>query len=64
MAAEALRPRLPMPSAKPMMEVDLPSPRGVGVMAVTLMYFPSGRSLEPRQNLGEVHLGYVMAVGK
>ena len=35
-------PRLPRPSIRPMEVVDLPSPRGVGVMAVTSMYLPSG----------------------
>ena len=38
--------RLPMaasPSTRPMVVVVLPSPSGVGVMAVTLTYLPSGR---------------------
>src|SRR3974377_1387157 len=34
--------RLPRPSIKPMEVVDLPSPNGVGVIAVTSMYLPSG----------------------
>jgi len=32
-------PSLPSPSMRPMTVVVLPSPRGVGVMAVTSMYF-------------------------
>ena len=35
-------PLFPSPSIRPMEVVVLPSPRGVGVMAVTSMYFPSG----------------------
>ena len=35
-------PIFPRPSTSPMVVVDLPSPRGVGVMAVTSMYLPSG----------------------
>ena len=35
-------PILPSPSTRPMVVVDLPSPSGVGVMAVTSMYLPSG----------------------
>ena len=35
-------PSLPRPSIRPKEVVDFPSPRGVGVMAVTSMYFPSG----------------------
>ena len=38
-------PRLPRPSMRPTEVVLLPSPSGVGVMAVTSMYFPSGLSL-------------------
>src|SRR3989337_619363 len=41
-AAVTFLPRFPRPSTNPMLLVDLPSPRGVGVMAVTSMYFPSG----------------------
>ena len=35
-------PSLPRPSIRPKEVVDFPSPRGVGVMAVTSIYFPSG----------------------
>ncbi len=41
-AAITFLPRLPRPWVRPMVEVDLPSPSGVGVMAVTSMYLPSG----------------------
>ena len=37
-------PRLANPSIRPKVVVVLPSPRGVGVIAVISMYFPSGRS--------------------
>ena len=40
-------PLLPRPSMIPIEVVDLPSPSGVGVMAVTSMYLPSG--LLPRR---------------
>ncbi|OPZ75584.1 MAG: hypothetical protein BWY80_00092 [Firmicutes bacterium ADurb.Bin456] len=43
-AAPALKPLLPSPSTRPRVVVVLPSPRGVGVIAVTLMYLPSGLS--------------------
>ncbi|MBA7697161.1 hypothetical protein ES703_105820 [subsurface metagenome] len=39
-----LRPLFPIPSRIPMVVVVLPSPRGVGVIAVTSMYLPSGLS--------------------
>ena len=38
-------PRFPRPSIRPTDVVLLPSPSGVGVMAVTSMYLPSGLSL-------------------
>ena len=38
-----LAPRRPRPSIRPKDVVDFPSPRGVGVMAVTSIYLPSGR---------------------
>ena len=38
-------PLLPRPSMRPHEVVLFPSPRGVGVIAVTSMYLPSGRSL-------------------
>ena len=38
-------PSLPRPSMRPSDTVLLPSPRGVGVMAVTSMNLPSGLSL-------------------
>src|SRR5208337_2593552 len=41
-AAQTFLPRLPRPSTSPMLHVDLPSPSGVGVIAVTSMYLPSG----------------------
>ena len=44
MAPVAFLPRRPRPWRSPMVEVLLPSPSGVGVMAVTSMYLPSGRS--------------------
>ena len=44
MAAEDRSPRRARPCTKPMVVVDLPSPRGVGVMAVTSTYLPLGRS--------------------
>ena len=37
-------PRCPNPSMRPRDVVDLPSPSGVGVMAVTSIYLPLGRS--------------------
>ena len=37
--------RLPIPWSSPIVVVDFPSPRGVGVMAVTSMNLPSGLSL-------------------
>ena len=37
--------RFPRPSIRPQEVVLFPSPRGVGVMAVTSIYLPSGRSL-------------------
>ena len=43
MAPMTFLPILPSPSTSPMVVVDLPSPSGVGVMAVTSMYLPSGR---------------------
>ena len=43
MAAEADLPRLASPCTRPMVVVDLPSPSGVGVMAVTSTYLPLGR---------------------
>ncbi len=45
MAAMTFLPSRPMPWVRPMVVVDFPSPSGVGVTAVTSMYFPSGRSL-------------------
>ena len=42
MAAMGWRPILPSPSTRPMVVVVLPSPSGVGVMAVTLMYLARG----------------------
>ena len=41
MAAEAFLPSRSSPWTRPMVVVDLPSPRGVGVMTVTLTYLPS-----------------------
>ena len=48
MAAATLLPRLPRPSVNPMVEVDLPSPRGVGrdggdidVFTVRGAFFPA-----------------------
>src|SRR5512135_590768 len=41
-APPTFTPRLPRPSIRPQDVVLLPSPRGVGVMAVTSMYLPSG----------------------
>ena len=43
MAAEERSPRRARPWTRPMVVVDLPSPSGVGVMAVTSTYLPSGR---------------------
>ena len=43
MAPMTFFPSLPRPSTRPMVVVDLPSPSGVGVMAVTSTYLPSGR---------------------
>ena len=37
-------PSRPKPSIRPSDVVDFPSPSGVGVMAVTSIYLPSGRS--------------------
>ena len=48
MAAEARLLRRPRPCTRPMVVVDLPSPRGVGVMAVTSTYLPLG--LSPRRS--------------
>ena len=39
-----LAPSRPRPSISPSDVVDFPSPSGVGVMAVTSIYFPSGLS--------------------
>ena len=44
MAPMTFLPSAPSPSTRPMVVVDLPSPSGVGVMAVTSTYLPSGRS--------------------
>jgi len=41
-AAVTFLPLLPKPCNNPIVEVDFPSPSGVGVMAVTSMYLPSG----------------------
>jgi hypothetical protein len=43
MAPETFFPNLPSPCTSPIVVVLLPSPRGVGVMAVTSMYLPLGR---------------------
>ncbi|MBA7668568.1 hypothetical protein ES703_76681 [subsurface metagenome] len=40
-APPTFSPRLPMPSIRPQEVVLLPSPKGVGVIAVTSMYLPS-----------------------
>ena len=44
-ATMARRPSLRKPSASPTVVVDLPSPAGVGVIAVTSTSAPSGRPL-------------------
>src|SRR4051794_34478401 len=44
MQTAALRPIAFSPCARPTVVVDLPSPSGVGVMAVTTTYRPRGRS--------------------
>ncbi len=43
-APPTFHPLLPRPSTRPMEVVVFPSPRGVGVMAVTSIYLPSGLS--------------------
>ena len=48
MAAVVFTPRLERPCTRPMVVVDLPSPRGVGVMAVTSTYLPLGLSARRR----------------
>src|SRR4030042_561014 len=50
-APPTFTPRLPRPSIKPQEVVLLPSPRGVGVMAVTSMYLPSVLSLRRSMTL-------------
>ena len=52
MAAETLTPRLPIPCSRPMVVVDLPSPSGVGVMAVTSMNLPSFLSFKRSSTAG------------
>jgi len=43
MQATTRLPRLPIPCRRPIVVVDFPSPKGVGVIAVTSMNLPSGR---------------------
>ena len=50
-------PILPRPSTRPRETVLLPSPRGVGVMAVTSMNLPSGLSLRRFMILMKSSLG-------
>ena len=64
MAPMTFLPILPRPSTRPMVVVDLPSPSGVGVMAVTSTYLPSGRSLQALEDAHVVELGHVVAVGQ
>ena len=45
--------------ASPTVVVVLPSPSGVGVMAVTSMYLPCGAPGQPLQHV-QVHLGFVL----
>jgi hypothetical protein len=44
MQVNAFLPMRPRPWASPIVVVVLPSPSGVGVIAVTSMYLPIGRS--------------------
>ena len=48
MLTDALRPIRFRPWASPTVVVDLPSPSGVGVIAVTTTYLPRGRSASSR----------------
>ena len=58
----AFLPILFRPSPRPTVVVVLPSPAGVGVIAVTRISLPSGRSCQ-RADVVEGDLGLVVAVG-
>ena len=51
MQAMDLCPRAPRPWTRPMVVVVLPSPSGVGVMAVTSTYLPIGITCDPAQGI-------------
>ncbi len=59
MVTAAFRPIWFSPWANPTVVVDLPSPRGVGVMAVTTTYRPCGRSASRRVMASSVTLAFV-----
>src|SRR6185295_31026 len=59
MFTEARWPIWLSPWARPTVVVDFPSPRGVGVMAVTTTYLPRGRSASRRVMASNVSLAFV-----
>jgi hypothetical protein len=59
MHTAALRPITLRPCASPTVVVLLPSPSGVGVMAVTTTYLPFGRSVSSRRIALRVTLAFV-----
>ena len=59
MFTDARFPILFRPCASPTVVVDLPSPSGVGVMAVTTTYRPRGRSASRRVIASSVTLAFV-----
>ena len=59
MQTAALRPIWLRPWARPTVVVDLPSPSGVGVIAVTTTYLPRGRSASRRRIASSVTLAFV-----
>ena len=62
MAPQTRLPSLPSPSIRPIVVVVLPSPSGVGVIAVTSMYLAVGRVAQPGQDLLIVHLGELVPI--
>jgi hypothetical protein len=59
MQTAAFRPIRLRPWASPTVVVDLPSPSGVGVMAVTTTYLPRGFSASSRRMASKVTLALV-----
>jgi hypothetical protein len=59
MHTAAFRPIALRPWARPTVVVLLPSPSGVGVIAVTTTYLPFGRSVSRRRIASSVTLAFV-----